>query len=539
MFRQSIDPRGGFPPRASRKSKPKKAKKGLKKRKSKKQSFERERKAEQVFRFGEVRSGLSGRSVYNPNDFIRFHQSAQFNQQRDEAERTRRGGTFTGTSIGEEKKVREAQEVDRRFKERQLRTQERFAGALEKFVGRIPTVTQQQQIFRPPPQQQQLPAPTQQQLPAPRQDTDIQDIKPLPIQDTGLQRLISGSSVGVADIEEVTPTPRPEPLLREVKIDSPIPERRKPEDDLNVQGSVKRESRQPTSIPVQDRPRPTPSNPSKTSTIKDISFEERLAQQSKPREIELTEEEQQEIRDKIYQGLIGEPPPQTTTTETQTLTPATSTQDESRARELASKLRETLQPTSGLPRQRSVEPEEGVPKLTPTPVKEIRERQVAKQPEPEPEPEGLPLVSVLTPRTQEAVAEGRAEFVPTRQPEPEPEPEPEPAQAGGQLEEIDTEEQNWLDSLPDKSQFHSGKGSNELIAPTFSFVDTEGVVGRGKFKGRELIIAGINKKGNVLVQLKDTVGKGKVGDEVRGNISYKKFVGLVDDLDLKPVQPTE
>ena len=139
MFRQSIDPRGGFPPKGGG-AKPKSGKRKkvgkLKKRKKTKDPFSRERKAEQAFKFGERRYGQSGRSVYDPASLIRFHQSAQFNQARDTADAKRGGGTFTGTSIGEEKRVKEAQEADILFKKQEAESKSRFVGALETLVDR-------------------------------------------------------------------------------------------------------------------------------------------------------------------------------------------------------------------------------------------------------------------------------------------------------------------------------------------------------------------------------------------------------------------
>ena len=140
MFRQSIDPRGGFPPKGGGGAKPKSGKRKkvgkLKKRKKTNDPFSRERKAEQAFKFGERRYGQSGRSVYDPASLIRFHQSAQFNQARDTADAKRGGGTFTGTSIGEEKRVKEAQEADILFKKQEAETKSRFVGALETLVDR-------------------------------------------------------------------------------------------------------------------------------------------------------------------------------------------------------------------------------------------------------------------------------------------------------------------------------------------------------------------------------------------------------------------
>ena len=86
-----------------------------------------------------------------------------------------------------------------------------------------------------------------------------------------------------------------------------------------------------------------------------------------------------------------------------------------------------------------------------------------------------------------------------------------------------------------QNSFHTGKSKNKMTDDTFSFVDTDGILGGGKFKGKEVVILGINKKKNVLVQLKDTVGTGEsVPDNVRANISYNKFLRERKNLDLIP-----
>ena len=73
-----------------------------------------------------------------------------------------------------------------------------------------------------------------------------------------------------------------------------------------------------------------------------------------------------------------------------------------------------------------------------------------------------------------------------------------------------------------------------MTGDTYSFVDTDGLIGKGKFRGKELAILGVNKGGNVLVQLKDTIGTGKVDKSVRANIGFKKFKANLEDFDLKP-----
>jgi len=255
MFRQSIDPKGGFPPRSGKKKKSKK-KKPIKRRKKTRDPFSRERQQERAFKFGEVRSGLSGRSIYNPEQFIRFHQTAQFNQQRDEAEKTRRGGTFTGTSIGEEAKVREAQEVDRRFKERQLGVQERLVGAVEKFIDKA---------NQPQPQTEVL-----QELRNIRQEV-IEAKKPTSIPTINLSR---ESSLGEADIEDIT-SPIPESS-------GGISDRRKPEDSLEIadaeadrqkiqerrRGFLSQGRAGGGSTLLTSAPRPDINNPSQTPLIK-------------------------------------------------------------------------------------------------------------------------------------------------------------------------------------------------------------------------------------------------------------------------------
>ncbi len=103
MFRQSIDPRGAFPPKSSKTPVKKKKKKPIKRRKRTRDRFTSERKQEQVFKFGERRSGLSGRQIFkpqqqsnfNPADYLRIHQSAIANQIRKQEEKKATGGPFT------------------------------------------------------------------------------------------------------------------------------------------------------------------------------------------------------------------------------------------------------------------------------------------------------------------------------------------------------------------------------------------------------------------------------------------------------------
>ena len=579
MFRQSIDPRGGFPPKGTRKSKPKKPKTGLKKRRSKKQSFERERKAEQVFRFGEVRSGLSGRSVYNPNDFIRFHQSAQFNKQRDEAERTRGGGTFTGTSIGEEKKVKEAQEVDRRFKERQLQVQERFAGALENFVDRVPK-PRKPRVSTGDFDALLQPSDTIIVRDRPKRE-EVEDRSGVTIQEIQNPPPIPENVKGRKPQPQPEPEPEIEPLLQEETrrrvIEDPVPEEqsyashRKPEDDLNVKGSTSRGlprqtsrgsigslSRQSSGSSVieavtQSRPRPTPSNPSKTDTIPSDHFSERrTAEQVKqvvvPTEIqkllfqvkpEEKKPQPQETEEDIpdLEPTLSLPPPEGGDVLAYREGESVSERAERLARDFPQEKPKFKVKTSDTARK--VEEDKPETELQ----KELREKEEAETKRQQ------ELVRQANERRKVKMAERFSqlsgaidedrlaefdEFELT--PEPEPLPQVPVVEAQGQVEDYD-DIKEWLDTLEDteNNSFHTGKVKNQMTNDTFSFVDTDGIIGRGKFKGQEVVILAINKKANVLVQLKDATGTGqRVGDEVRGNISYKKFLEERKNLDLKP-----
>ena len=231
MFKQSIDPKGAFPPRSSKnpvKKKSTKKKPKIKRRKRTRDRFGAERKAEEAFRFGERRSGLSGRQIFredfiakrgpifrqqpipqqqsnfSPGDYLRIHQQAIRNQLRDQAEKKSTGGTFTGTSIAEERRVKEAQEVDRLFKIEEAQTRRRFVGALEKFVGI-------------------------------KQDKQDKKSNIIQLPDKG----------GSFEIEDIT-------------------ERRKPEDDINF---LERSKRTPEPAKTEGRPRPSLNNPSQTSSI--------------------------------------------------------------------------------------------------------------------------------------------------------------------------------------------------------------------------------------------------------------------------------
>ena len=301
MFKQSIDPRGAFPPKSS--NKPPKKKSGKKKPKVKRRKrtrdrFGAERKQEEVFRFGERRSGLSGRTLnkpegerqprqpaprrndnrdnYNPGDFIRVHNQAIKNQIRDEAESKRTaGGTFTGTSIGEEKRVIEAQEVDRRNKQREAETRERFVGALESFVEKIPTKPKERKS---------------------KGDFDkllgaTTDPKPILLPDatTATPPPIPKKSKSITskffDLDE----PTAETGIVELK-DSGTQTRRPPEEDITFL-SANRTRRSPTpfgTTPPQGRPRPSPSNPSSTRTIPTQSATEGRANIEKLRNLVLS-----------------------------------------------------------------------------------------------------------------------------------------------------------------------------------------------------------------------------------------------------------
>jgi len=298
MFRQSIDPKGAFPPKSSKKPVKKPKKKPIKRRKRTRDRFGAERKQEQVFKFGEVRSGLSGRQIFrppqeqsnfSPGDYLRIHQEAIQNQLREQAEKKATGGTFTGTSIGEERKVKEQQQADREFRRQEAETRRRFVGALERFVDKA---------TQPPPEQK----PDKEVLGA------LQDIKEeiktakVPVIKLG-DKPKPEESVGIADIEEIS---------------TPIAEHRKPEEDISFL-SLDRSSRSNTTPASSDRPRPTPSNPSLSTSIPsqekidENTFLANLERQSRQPEVELSREEQEEIRYKIYDGIVGglsQPKPQ-------------------------------------------------------------------------------------------------------------------------------------------------------------------------------------------------------------------------------------
>jgi len=257
MFRQSIDPRGAFPPKSSKKpvgsgatQRKKKKKKPIKRRKRTRDRFGAERKQEQVFKFGEARSGLSGRQIFkpqeqsnfNPADYLRIHQSAIANQLREQVEKKATGGTFTGTSIGEERRVREAQQADREFRRQEADTRRRFVGAVEKLVDKVSIPTP-----APAPAPTILPAPAPAPIILPDREIveELRDIKrelkkkPVPVIKFGDADPIE--EVEVADIEE-------------------IDYRRPPEDDINYLSST-RSKRTPTAPPPIPAPRPSPSNP--------------------------------------------------------------------------------------------------------------------------------------------------------------------------------------------------------------------------------------------------------------------------------------
>jgi len=290
MFRQSIDPKGAFPPKSSKKPVKKPKKKPIKRRKRTRDRFGAERKQEQVFRFGERRSGLSGRQIFrppqeqsnfSPGDYLRIHQEAIQNQLREQAEKKATGGTFTGTSIGEERKVKEQQQADREFRRQEAETRRRFVGALERFVDKA---------TQPKPE----PKPDKEVLGALKDIKEEIKTAKVPVIKLG-DKPKPEESVGIADIEEIS---------------TPIAEHRKPEEDISFL-SLDRSSRSNTTPASSDRPRPTPSNPSLSTSIPsqekidENTFLANLERQSRQPEVELSQQEQEEIRYKIYDSLVG------------------------------------------------------------------------------------------------------------------------------------------------------------------------------------------------------------------------------------------
>lgn len=119
--------------------------KGLKKGKrvrAKRQSFARERRQEQVFKFGQIRSGLDGLTTYRgrPNnrpsreqvagDFLALHKSSLANKMRDDAE----------TDRALKKKTLELEDIkqtkEEEFRTRQLALQEQQIRDAQQFRGR-------------------------------------------------------------------------------------------------------------------------------------------------------------------------------------------------------------------------------------------------------------------------------------------------------------------------------------------------------------------------------------------------------------------
>ena len=98
--------------------------------------FARERRAEEIFKFGETRSGLSGRTIfrqqdidkrratYRPDRLLALHQSSLNNQSRD-LEEVKRGLTAVGTTLGFQKQPRKGITRKQRFTKSKGRTIQR------------------------------------------------------------------------------------------------------------------------------------------------------------------------------------------------------------------------------------------------------------------------------------------------------------------------------------------------------------------------------------------------------------------------------
>ena len=320
-------------------------------------------------------------------------------------------------------------------------------------------------------------------------------------------------------------------------------------------GSLSRQSSGSSVIEAvtQSRPRPTPSNPSKTDTIPSDHFSERrTAEQVKqvvvPTEIqkllfqvkpEEKKPQPQETEEDIpdLEPTLSLPPPEGGDVLAYREGESVSERAERLARDFPQEKPKFKVKTSDTTRK--VEEDKPETELQ----KELREKEEAETKRQQ------ELVRQANERRKVKMAERFSqlsgaidedrlaefdEFELT--PEPEPLPQVPVVEAQGQVEDYD-DIKEWLDTLEDteNNSFHTGKVKNQMTNDTFSFVDTDGIIGRGKFKGQEVVILAINKKANVLVQLKDATGTGqRVGDEVRGNISYKKFLEERKNLDLKP-----
>ena len=205
--------------------------------------FARERRAEEIFKFGETRSGLSGRTIfrqqdidkrratYRPDRLLALHQSSLNNQSRD-LEEVKRGLTAVGTTLAFQKQQeKESQESKDLLKAKA----ELFKGlasklrANEPLLGYIPHREPEdlnrgrQRAIQ---QKEESDAETRAKIyegllggfvGAQEQRREVGYRENRPPED--FNRQTSTSSVGIADIEEILPTPRAE-LDKEPELES-------------------------------------------------------------------------------------------------------------------------------------------------------------------------------------------------------------------------------------------------------------------------------------------------------------------------------
>ena len=442
---------------------------GVKRRKKTRDQFARERKAEEAFKFGETRSGLSGRklyrgakdidkrkSAYRPDRLLAIHQSSLNNQARDLKE-TQMGLTSVGTTLGLEKAQLEAVATTKKSEEMKVKLFSKIIDRLDSpnplVVGysnhRVPDGLNSGGVLRLPD----------------RPPTDLPH-----------------GSVRLPDSEGRLPTQqgyrshrKPDtslaPLILETGID------------------LSRESSGPTiseigsdSDPVREEtPTPRPTKPRQAPQQRRPTFQENLEiQRRKEQEIPLTEEEQQEARFKIYQGITKG------LNIKEGLSTATATQAQQ------SRIAPVL-PTAQIPPPRTIEPN-SVPNSVP-------------EPEPQPQPQPPDLSSI---------------------------------ESKGKVEEVDESEDSW-DSVfvPDREEQISlvlqSADNNYKLNPTkqhFKLVGNFAKIGKGKFEGETDLVIGKFKKGlgGVVVQRGSITNKG-INPQTKGNeasVAHAKLQKLID-----------
>tara|TARA_R110000803_G_scaffold37962_1_gene81943 strand:+ start:720 stop:2564 length:1845 start_codon:yes stop_codon:yes gene_type:complete len=564
---------------------------GIKRRKKTRDQFARERKAEEAFKFGETRSGLSGRklyrgakdidkrtSAYRPDRLLAIHQSSLNNQTRDLKE-TQMGLTSVGTTLGLEKAQLEAVETKKKSEEMKVKLFSKIIDRLDSptpLIGgysnhRIPDGLNSGEILRlpdrpptdlphgsirPPDSEGRLP--TQQGYRSHRKPAD--SLAPL-ILETGidLSRESSGPTISEIGSDAGTPLPTRSPLPKPKPLSTSKTQSLELQIAKSVKGfSVKPEDNAEVKLAIQNAESARRINPQLSLAKPQVRKPPSQIIQPEPEPEQLppppptSDRPDPPVKGSIYdkwkqagvvnrsaeEGTAFAPPEVTTTTKPQ--------------------FREKIEAEPSAQQQAQLDAVERA-KQTRKEKKERMKAILAEQEEQSrqalPLPETPPIPPSLSTATRQiAPVLPTAQIPPPRRIEPEPEPEPNlvpqpqpqppdlsSIESKGQVEEVDESEDSWDSFFVDDREEQlalvlQSADNNYKLNPTkqhFKLVGNFAKIGsKGKFMDEDELVIGKFKKGNggVVLQRGSITNKG-INPQTKGNeasVAHAKLQKLID-----------